>query len=279
MSKHQAQTDNIKEIPLPSTIQQVYWDSPMASAGGTVVLEIFTHYVGNGSEMEIELSDQSGKAFGNFNDQIHSNRFRATILVPKEAREALYANVKLLKHGLDKSSNPLILLPPIEITNAKWDKAEARRGDILKLTADVKTVADGTEGKIEIWEHDQDGAHDLITQFPVTVNSGKVEAEWEFEYHEDTDDIPSHDETEKGYFSPEYFFRVKVNEFYVDSELLIFKDWIEYKLMTYSGNERYKLIFPDGTEREGDFNDEGVFREEGIVPGRYTIEIILQGSE
>jgi hypothetical protein len=44
----------------------------------------------------------------------------------------------------------------------KWDKKEARRGDILKLTADVINLYEGSEVEIRIWEHDSDGAHDLI---------------------------------------------------------------------------------------------------------------------
>jgi hypothetical protein len=242
----------------------------MAAPGGSVGLEIFTHYVGNGSSLEIELSDQNGKNLGKYKEKISGNRFWTQIKVPAEARQALYANVKLPKHGLQMKSYPLVLSPFIEITNAKWDKKEARRGDILKLTADVKGCQDGTESEIEIWEHDSDGVHDLITKFSVFVKNNKVEAEWEYEYHEDTDDIPTEEETEKGYNPPEYFFRVKVGEVQADSGLLEFKDWIELEL--FEDEERvtdreYTLYLADGSERKGKLDKEGEAREEDVPPG------------
>jgi hypothetical protein len=70
MPQHQAQTDQVKKIQLPSTIQQVYWTKRMAASGGMVGLEVFTHYVGNRLELQIELSDQSGKTFGKYSDKI-----------------------------------------------------------------------------------------------------------------------------------------------------------------------------------------------------------------
>jgi hypothetical protein len=271
VTAHQTPTDQIKKVQLPSAIEEVLWTKPMASSGGRVGLEIFTHYVGNGSALEIEISDQAGKNLGKYKEKISGNRFWTQIKVPAEAKLALYANVKLPKHGLQMKSNPLILSPPIEITNAKWDKKEARRGDILKLTTDVKGVQDGTEGEIEIWEHDSDGAHDFITKFPVLVKNNKVEAEWEYEYHEDTDDIPRKEECESGYNPPEYFFRVKVGGVHKDSALLEFKDWIRIELHDNYGNpipnEDYVLHLADGSERRGKLNSEGFAIEENLSPG------------
>ena len=84
----------------------------------------------------------------------------------------------------------------IEITNVKWDKQEARRGDVLKLTADVKGASDGTEAQIEIFEHDADGNHDFIGKFFAPVKNETMEATWKFKYIKDTDDIPTADESE-----------------------------------------------------------------------------------
>lgn len=271
MSKHTGRTDEVQRIELTSEIQQVLWTKRTATLGGRVGLEIFTHFVGNGSELEIELSDNSGKKFGKYKEKISGNRFWAQIKVPAEAKQALYADVKLPKHGLQMKSNPLILLPLIEITNAKWDKKEARRGDFLKLTADVKGAQDGTEGEIEIWEHDADGAHDFITKLPVQVKNSRVESEWEYEYYEDTDDIARKEESETGYNPPEYFFRVVIDGVHENSELLEFKDWIGIELRDSDGNpipnEEYVLYLADGTERKGKLNSEGFATEENLPPG------------
>ena len=279
MTAHQTPTDQIKKVQLPSAIEQVLWTKPMAGSGGRVGLEIFTHYVGNGSSIEIELSDQTGKNFGKYKEKISGNRFWTQIKVPADAKQALYANVKLPKHGLQMKSNPLILLPPIEITNAKWDKKEARRGDILKLSADVKSAEDGTEGEIEIWEHDSDGAHDFITKFPMFVKNKKVEADWEYEYHEDSDEIPTEEELQKygnHYNPPEYFFRVKIGDIFIDSGLLTFKDDIEITLKDQDGkpvsDEKYVLYLPDGSTRNGTLDSKGYAKEEKVPPGKIRIE-------
>jgi len=274
--EHRQQTDQIKKIQLPSSLERVAWTKRTASADALVGFEILTSFVGNGSQIEIELSDHTGKRFGKYKERICGNRFWAQIKIPSEAKEALYADVKLPKHGLQMKSGPLIVLPAVDITNAKWDKKEARRGDILKLTADVKGIPDGTEGLIEIWEHDDDGAHDFITKFPVLVKDKKVEAEWEYEYYEDTDEIPTENELEKGYNPPEYFFRVNIGGVQADSGLLVFKDWITVSLNDSERrripDEEYTLYLPDGSEKRGRLNSEGLIEIKDVPPGRYYIE-------
>jgi hypothetical protein len=152
------------------------WSKQIVASGAQVTLNIFTHYVGNNSDIEIELSDQSGKKYDTLKSKISGNHFSSPIEIPRKAEKILYATAKLPRHGLELKSNPLLILPPIEITNLKWDKTEAWRSDILKLTADVKGVQEGEEAEIEIWENDADEAHDLITKFPALVEKGKIEA-------------------------------------------------------------------------------------------------------
>ena len=91
--------------------------------------------------------------------------------------------------------------------------------------------------KIIIYEFDRDGAHDKIVELPATVKNKKIELQWAYEYHEDTDEIPSDAEMQRygrNYNPPEYFFTVKVDkqEFgkKQESGLLEFKDWIEIEL-------------------------------------------------
>lgn len=276
MHEHTGPTDEIKKIELPSAIQQVLWTQQRVAAGAKAGIEIYTQYVGNNSDLEIELSDHAGKKHDTVKGKISANRALIEITVPAKAEQILYADVKLPKHSLEMKSNPLVILPPIEITNLKWDKEEARRGDILKLTADVKGAQEGSEAEIEIWEHDADEAHDLITKFPTVIKDNKVEADWEFEYYEDTDDIPTDEETEKGYNPPEYFFRVTVNGVSADSGLLEFKDWIRISLQDFDGNplkeEEYIIFLPDGTEKRGKLDADGTAIIEDIPPGRFHVE-------
>jgi hypothetical protein len=278
MAENSSQTGQTKKVTLPSSIEQVMWSKKLAAVGGVVGLEVYMLYIGNNSEIQIELSDKSGKTLGKYSEHTAGNRFWAQIRVPMDAREELYAMVKLPKHSLQKKSSPLVVVPPVQISNAKWDKSEARRGDTLKLTADVKGVPDGVEAMIEVYEHDSDGAHELVSKFQVPVKNKKIDAEWKFEYHEDTGSIPSAHETEKGYHAPKYFFKATVGEVGVDSAALEFKDGIALELNDDSGNPisdvEYVLHCADGSQRKGKMDNEGKAFEKDVPPGPVTVEFV-----
>lgn len=275
MNKHTGETDKHQQIKLTSSIEQVLWTKNSAAPNGKVGLEIFTKFVGNNSDISIEISDKSGKKFETIKRKICGNKVWTEITVPEKAKDELFAEVKLSKLSLNKKSNSLYLFPLVKISNLKWDKNEARRGDVLKISADIKGLADGNEIEIQIWEHDADGVHDFITKFPVLIKNKKVETNWEFQYVEDTDDIPTHEESEKGYQWPEYFFRVVAAGKSADSGLLKFKDFIEIELNDEEGNplpkEEYKIIFADGNTIEGTLDDKGLARIEDIPPGAFKL--------
>ena len=166
----------------------------------------------------------------------------------------------------------------ITISNAQWDKEEARQGDIVTLTADVEGAPDGTMGEIEIYEHDVDGIHDLIKKLPVVVTNYKVKTTWEYEYHEDTDEIPTEEELKKygrDYNPPEYFFVVKIGDAEDQSGILLYKDYVEIILKNRSGepiaDEDFIFTLPDGSEIEGKVDSEGYAKVEGIPPGKVTV--------
>jgi hypothetical protein len=275
MKNHSGNTGKVNRVELQSSIDRVVWTSGIGSAGAKVGIEINTHFVGNNSDIKIEISDKSGRVFETVKSKISGNYFWTQITVPEKARDELYAEVKLSKHGLTKKSNCMYIYPAVQIKNLKWDKNEARRGDILKLTADVNNVYEGAEAEIQIWEHDADGAHDLITKFPAIVKNKKIELNWEYEYHEDTDDIPTKEETEKGYNPPEYFFRVNIEGVSADSKLLKFKDFIEFKLIDQEGrgvkNAKYNLKLPNGKTKEGKLDANGYVKIEDVPPGKYEL--------
>lgn len=276
MKEHKGNSDKITNVKLESSINRIIWTAGAACAGAKVGVEVLTQFVGNNSEIVIEISDKSGKKYEAIKRKISGNKFWTEITVPEKAKDELYAEAKLSKLGLNKKSNSLYLYPSVKITNVNWDKKEAKREDILKLSADIKGLADGNEAEIQIWEHDDDGVHDLITKFPCTIKNGKIEADWEFQYLGETKDIPTKDECEKGYQQPQYYFRVKAAEVYGDSGLLKFVDWIEIKLTDYDGypmkDVDYELYLPDGTVKKGKLDENGYAKVENVLPGKYEVK-------
>jgi len=176
-----------------------------------------------------------------------------------------------------------------EITNLKWMKdgeevTEALVGDIVVLTADVQDIDDGDRISISMWEKDDVGSDHFIKKFSASVKNGKIEKDWEVEYHEDTDDTESEQEQEeKGYTLPEYVFIIETKSGPEvesgESPLLEVVDWIEIKAIdNESGeplaNEEYYLVMPDGSLRQGKLDKDGYAKEEDLPPGyRYSVVI------
>lgn len=174
---------------------------------------------------------------------------------------------KIKRGNLPKGGQYTVQL--FTVYNAKWSKNEAKVGDMVKLSADVEGYKDGTEAVFVIWEKDIDGGDDFIVQINTEVKGGKVETEWEYEYHED-DETTEEDEM-KGYSAPEYYFIVKVETCKARSDLLEYKDWIEIELLDKDdkgiANEEYILYLPDGTVRKGKLDGNGYKKEGNISPG------------
>ncbi len=280
MAEYKKEINKVHKVTLKSKITHALWGRKSASVGEKANLEVRTQFVGNGSEIQIKVQDKSGKTIEKIIDKIYGDKFRGAVEIPEKAKEELTFTAKLSKHGLEIKSETLKVLPPRIITNAKWNQAEARRGDIVKLTADTKGIPDDTEVLISIYEHDQDEAHDFITKLPVRVKANKIETEWEFEYHEDVDDIPTDEEMQKvgrNYNHPEYFFIARCGGAEAKSELLKFKDWIEIEFVDKEGKplkgKEYILKLPDGSERKGKLDEKGKAKLEDIPPGDISVEI------
>jgi len=251
--------------------------------GDKVKFFVQMHFVGNGSEIEIEVEDKKSKKVEKLKGQVFGDQFAGSLVIPEKAKEEITFTAKLPKHGLTMKSGVLVVFPLIKVTNMKWGQKEARRGDVVKLSADIDGLPDETEVMIRIYEYDRDSAPDFITKFPCRVKNKRIQAEWEYEYHEDTDEIPTLEEMQKygkSYNPPEYFF---VIDFHgqrfgdkQESKLLEFKDWIELALYDGAGNKmkdiEYKMILPDGNQRNGKLDASGYAKEDNIPPGNVTVK-------
>src|SRR5574337_2026648 len=120
MEKYSGKTGKIQEVKLPSSIEQVMFTMSRAAAGGKIGIDVYTKFVGNNSDIKIDIKDKSGKSGGTIKGKITGNRFWKEYEIPPDLKDELTATAKLSKQGLEKKSDPIILLPPIKITNAKW---------------------------------------------------------------------------------------------------------------------------------------------------------------
>ncbi|RKX21634.1 MAG: hypothetical protein DRP51_03900 [Candidatus Zixiibacteriota bacterium] len=279
-------TDQKHEIRLDSYLISASWISGMAFVGLKAKFEVRTAFVGNGAKIKVKGKTEKGKKLGKVKGKMQNNIFTGEFEIPEKVGldDQIYFEVDLSANGLSGESARIPVYPQPKLKSIKWSAEEARRGDLLTLSAELENVKDGTEVKLIIYEFDRDGGHDIITELITTVKESKIEEKWEFEYHEDTDELPTSEEVERyggDYNPPEYFFTVKIGEFELgkkdqDSGILAFKDWLEIKMLDNNGqpvcNVKYKLTLPDGQERQGTIGAEGFAREDNITPGKCLIE-------
>jgi hypothetical protein len=282
--KYSKATDTEHKIKLESSLVYAVWRAGVARAGGKTGFEIGTAFVGNGASVKAKGKSEGGKSLGTVKGKIRSNKFVGEFDIPEdiELDDAVYFEAELSQLGLSDESNRIPTAPAVEISDMKWSAEEARRGDILKLTATVDGCDDETEAIVTIYEYDDDGVHDKITELPAKVMENKIELEWEYEYHEDTDEVPSDEELKKygkSYNPPEYFFVIEIDGQKFgqeqESKLLTFKDYVEVHLEDENNqpmeNQDFKLYLPDGTEKDGTTDEGGYARIDGVPPGPYTI--------
>ncbi len=276
MSKHQGGTDSLHRVTLPSAISAAWWRVPSCDVGSEAPWEVATSLVGDGAEMKIEVRTKDGKTLGRTSGKVGKSQCFGHFVLPSGSEGEVYFQAELPKHGLQARSNLLRVLPRRSITNARWDRQEATRGEIVKLLADSAGFEDGSDAKLSIYEHDADGSHDFVTGFHAEIQGSKIEADWAFLYVDETKEIPTHQESPKGYRNPQYFFRVRAGGIETESGLIVFKDWIKVRLLDADGkpmpNEAYVITLADGSEIRGQLDAHGAARVEQRVPGPYRVE-------
>ena len=261
------------------------WTDGAAFAGQKARFEIGTSFVGHGAPVKVTGKSAGGKKLGKVSGKIRANGFSGAFDIPEdtEVGDTISFKVELSKNGLSGESEFIPVFPKVTVSKMKWSAEEARRGDVLTLKADVRGPQDGTPATVIVKEFDTDGIHDRIAEIATTISGEKVEINWQYEYHDDTDEIPTDEEMNRygrSYSLPEYFFTIKVGseEFGLEQEsgLLTFKDTIEIFLRGRAGgpigNEDCVVHLADGTQREETLGEDGRTVIEDLPPGPVTIE-------
>ena len=281
-----AQTDSAQKFKVKSNLIYAIWNSKAAYGNCEAMFEVRTSLVGEGAEVKIKGKTENGKSLGKLDAKIYANRLIAGFPIPKNVPEddLAYLEVQLPKQNLKGETNRIPTRPPIQVQQMKWSAKEARRGDVLTLTVDFQSqIPNDTDAIVAIYEFDHHGSnHDPLIRIPTTVQNKKIQLQWEYEYFDDTKEIPTKKDLQpvgKNYNHPEYFFVVVLDEIKIgvkqESGLLKFKDWVEVKLIDDDEkpvpNAKYVIEFSDGVRRNGQTGSDGLATEKNIPPGPYSI--------
>jgi hypothetical protein len=257
------------KIKVQSNLIYALWNCGIAHADTEAPFIVKTSLVGEGAEIKVKLKDDKDKTLEKKNDKIHGNCYRGTIAIPENVRmdAMLYLEVELPKHGLSGESNQI--------------PAEVKRGDVVKMLAEFIDLPDKTEAMVQVFEYDQAGNHDPVVAIPTEINGNKLEVQWEYQYHDDTAEIPTQDELQpysKKYQQPQYYFVVEIEGALLgtkqESGLMKFNDWVEYEVNQVAFPFDCEIEFADGTKIEKKGVNTSIVRFENVKAGKCTFRIM-----
>lgn len=162
------------------------------------------------------------------------------------------------------------------ITKAEWSKKQARDGEKVKMLVETAGIKSGKKAVFEIWERSINTADQQVeTISDKAVSSDKVEAEWQYVYH-DEDEEESEESGRRKFYSPAYYFIVKIENCQSRSALLEYKDFVELYLKDADeqpiANASYLVFLSNGEVREGQLDSNGYKKIENVPPGKWSVE-------
>lgn len=167
------------------------------------------------------------------------------------------------------------------VTNARWSAAAADADEELTLSADVAGFEDGTPATVTIIERDIRGSDVEIEVLETEVSGARVEVAWTYPHPEEEE--PGGTGTRRGYSCPQHYFVVRVASAVGRSDFLRLRDWLEIELHDEEGEamagEPYVVYLPDGSLREGELDDHGQARLEGLSVRTGRVEFPRLGRD
>jgi len=169
------------------------------------------------------------------------------------------------------------------IVSAKWSKTTAKVGEKVKATAETTGVPAGEKATLEIHVKDSAFPDAVLKTIETTVQSDKIEGEWELVVDKDFLKLQEQKLKGGGFSAPAYYFVAKTSTLSQRSGLLEYKDDIEFKLQDKDGNaipdKKYRLILPSGEVKEGKLGGGGDAKATDIPPGKLKISINVRDDK
>ncbi len=279
------QSDAVQKIQVESHLIYAIWSHARAHAGQEAAVEVRTSFVGEGARIKITCYTEKGKKLDKVDGTVLNNRYKGNVMIPDNVKpdDMIYFEAELPKHGLKGESNLIPVRPAIQVTSIKWDRKEVKREDIVTMTCQFQSgVEDGDEATVIIYEHNPNSCDFKVVSIPTTIKSNKIEMQWEFDYQDPTDQIPTDGEMkpyQKNYANPQFFFMVLVDGIRIgerrESGLMKFKDWVEVALKDEEGNACPKaqgsFTLPDGAKKDFTLDEKGTIRLDDVAPGEIAV--------
>jgi len=169
------------------------------------------------------------------------------------------------------------------ITEAKWSQPSARDGETIQIKVSLDGIEDGTPAKIEIHERNLNTPDNLLQIIEdAEVSGGAIEVDWAYEYVDEEFAEEGRDEERPRFYSPSFFFKVRVAGCEAQSDLLEYRDFIEVYLKNDEedaiADAEYLVFLSNGEVRSGQLDGDGYAKIEQVPPGPWSVEFPDHGS-
>ncbi|MCX6827050.1 MAG: hypothetical protein NTV06_07290, partial [candidate division Zixibacteria bacterium] len=134
----------------------------------------------------------------------------------------------------------------------------------------------GTEAEFHVFQKEDSSADKLYDTLKTSVNSDKIEYEWEFQYKDDENDPAAGKQTLDKYSLPQFYFIADVQGVRARSGMLPVSDELNIVLKDENGNpipnEEYVVYLSNGEIRKGKLDKNGEAIEKNIPIKKCRVE-------
>lgn len=179
---------------------------------------------------------------------------------------------QILKTGIKEGNYEIQL---IGISTAKWSKTSARVGDKMKLKAESFGIDSGVPASISVFMKDSRSSDKLISLIKTAVDKDAIEAEWVFEYDEDSGspDLGRGESVKPSH--PKFYFNVSAGGCSQRSDILQMTDDLDIELYDENGKaipgQEYVVYLSNGEIRKGKLDKDGKATIKDIPPGKSRV--------
>ncbi|MCB9497518.1 MAG: hypothetical protein H6686_11585 [Fibrobacteria bacterium] len=285
--KAQGQTDQPLEVKLESSILRARWLSRRVAAGGSVHLEVATHFVADDSPISIEIRTVEDKRVAKLEGRVHADIHRVGFEVPADLQDDIFFTATLQEHDLETASSALAVIPRLSIQETKWYDSE---GNLLEALQDGRPALgkakilgrpEGTVVEVVFMLKDSTGAARQAGRCECKVSSeGGIEAPLSWLFGDRSANVPHRTTRERDggeYLHPSLWMIVRCDgmeaigeEIPIEQEMRLHFESAPGEAGPFKGR-KVKVTAPDGEVQDFEIPEDGTIVVERTRPGHYEV--------
>ncbi len=289
MPKSQGQTDQVLKLKLPSSIVRTGWGRDAVAQGGKIPLEVWTHWVADGSEIDVTIKDLEGQVVETLKGHVVSDLFRALYPVTKPNKTGgMYFEAELKAHAVKAVGPKVKVGPGVQFKNLKWldekgqsELKEVQDGEAVLCQASVEGAPAGaTVSALVLFQADEHNVLRVLST-RAEVQKGKIQFTWNKPFPKDVKEILTQSDLDKHggkYYHPAFVFTLelwgvtaKSNAVPAVQAMLLIYEFSPGTAGKFAG-KKISVTAPDGEKKEYVIPADGQIEVPKTKPGMYHVD-------